>query len=534
MSNPSSHLRTGPAAGPGAPHSVAWEAWSKAWTRQAVTLTGRTDLHVLVAPGAAGDAPETFYPSLRRIEIDANYIAADPTIADPARAGHKHVVPAGYGLLVHGAAHAAHSRWTTPHGTAPILDHVAQLLEESRAEGRQRQRRRADRRWLRHTVTTLLDPGDAPVDDLWHAGELAALLLARVDARIVTSKDVRGVRTAVLAVLGRKRLRALRDIWREAHTVADTDAQAMIDLARRWCAILDVHPRQRRTPTPDKGEFPGRLAQALADYLAVATGKPPAQVAADLLSQRHAPPSHWQHTDPSDALRKAASHLATRLQRARAHNPEPGTRPSPLPPGRLRTRHAISGDAQRAAGQIPTTAPWQQRAQQPPVKPTLHLAVLVDLSGSMTAYADRMSSAAWIFAHAARRTHALTTTIAFGARTTVLIPPGRRPQQVLNMATGGGTSTFPEAVKVADRLLNLRHGRTLRLIAVVSDGKLANLDAGQKLITTLHRAGCSILWLRPAQLDGHTFEHATTVIVADPIDAVARIADTAVRLLEQA
>src|SRR3982750_3430837 len=97
-----------------------------------------------------------------------------------------------------------------------------------------------DRRWLRHTVTTLLDPGDAPVDDAWHAGTLAALLLARVDARIITSKDARAVRAAVTGVLGHQRIKALREIWQHAHTVDDTDATTMIDLARRWCQILGI------------------------------------------------------------------------------------------------------------------------------------------------------------------------------------------------------------------------------------------------------------------------------------------------------
>ncbi|WP_327002518.1 hypothetical protein OHA72_46565 [Dactylosporangium sp. NBC_01737] len=82
-----------------------------------------------------------------------------------------------------------------------------QPTAQSRAEGRQRARRHGDRRWLRHVVKALLSPDDAAVDDLWHAGQLAALLLARVDARIVTGKDVRGVRAAVTGVLGRKRLR---------------------------------------------------------------------------------------------------------------------------------------------------------------------------------------------------------------------------------------------------------------------------------------------------------------------------------------
>ncbi|MFD6754898.1 VWA domain-containing protein [Micromonospora gifhornensis] len=542
-----SHTHLRPGTPPTRPGANDWQAWSQAWTQHVPLLTGRTDLTVLVAPGAAGDAPECFYPNLHRIEVDATYIAERPDITDPTKARHKRLVPTGYGLLVHGAAHAAHSRWTTPPGTPPILADVAAMLEESRAEGRQRTRRRGDRRWLRHVVKTLLDPDGAAVDDPWHAGQLAALLLARVDARIVTSKDVRPVRAAVTGLLGRKRLRHLRDIWREAHTCDDTDADTMITLARRWCQVLGIDPdHQHATPVPDAGQFPGRLAAALVDYLAAASGLTPTEYTASQLAHRHSPPSEWARRDPTEQERHAARDLAQRLQQARTRHPEPGRRPSTIPPGRLRTRHAITADAQTAAGQLPTAAPWQQRTHLPPEKPRLHLAILVDLSGSMGRYTEPMSSAAWIFAHAARRAHAVTTTIGFGDRTTILVPPRTSPTQVLHMRTDVATATFPEAVKVADQLLDLRHGRTLRMLAVVSDGYLDDIPAGQRLITTLHRAGCAVLWLHPAdpptpgqpaepdQRWGHTFTHTTTLTVTDPVHAITAITDAAVTALEQA
>src|SRR3954453_4261076 len=113
MSDPSTHRSTGR---PATKADDAWHPWSAAWPKQVRTLTGHTDLTVLVAPGAAGGAPECFYPHLRRIEIDADYIADRPDVADPRRAAHRRVVPTGYGLLVHGAAHAVHSRWTAPSG----------------------------------------------------------------------------------------------------------------------------------------------------------------------------------------------------------------------------------------------------------------------------------------------------------------------------------------------------------------------------------------------------------------------------------
>ncbi|WP_422733875.1 vWA domain-containing protein [Micromonospora sp. WMMD558] len=532
MPHPSHHLQPGPATPTAG--DPDWQVWSDAWTRHVPTLTGRTDLTVTVAPGAGGGAPACCYPDAGRIEVDATYIGT-PDITNPARAGHKRIVPTAYGLLVHEAAHAAHSRWRTPPGTPPIVAAVAELLEESRIEHRQRTRRRADRRWLRHTVTTLLDPGDAPVDDPWHAGQLAALLLARVDARILTAKDTRGIRAAVTTVLGRQRLRQLREVWRQAHTVDDSDAEQMIELAWRWCHLLDINPHQQPTaPTPDLGMFPGQLAAALTDYLAHTAGMTPADYTAHHLAARHGAPATWTRRDPTDPERAAARTLAARLRRARTHPAEPDTRPSPVPPGRLRTRHAITARAQADAGAIPTAAPWQRRTTLPPPKPTLHLAVLVDTSGSMRPYATAMSSAGWILAHAARHRDAITTTIAFSGTATLLVPPRHRPAQVLEMTAAGGTAGFIDAVKLADTLLNLRHRGALRMMAVVSDGQLPNTDAAQRLITTLHHTGCPVLWLRPANLAGHTFTHTTTLLVDNPVQAIDAIADAAITALQRA
>jgi Mg-chelatase subunit ChlD len=512
-----------------------WAEWDEAWTKQVRRLADRTDLTVVVAPGAGGGAPACHYPDHQRIEVDATYLGGKPDIADPRRAAHKQAVPTGFGLLVHEAAHAAHTQWRTPDGTPPVVAEVADMLEESRAEGRHRQRRRGDRRWLRHTVTTLLLPTKADVDDAWHAGVLAALLLARVDARIITAKETRTTRAAVTAVLGKQRLKRLRELWKQAHACHDTDTTTMIDLAWRWCQVLGIDPhRHPGVPTPDPGEFAGRLAAALTDYLAAVLGVTPAALIDRQLTGTHGAPASWTRRDPTSEEIAAARQLGRRLQHARTQHREHTTSPSPVPPGRLRTRQAITADAQVAAGMIPTAQQWQRRTTQPPVKPALHLAVLVDISGSMHHYATRLSSAGWILANGARRCDAVTTTIAFDDTATLLIAPRQKPARVHDMKIGGGTSGFCDAVKLADRVLDLRRRTSLRLLAVVSDGQLPNPEAAQKLITTLHRTGCPVLWLRPKDMTGRTYADTTTIQVADPTEAVDEICTAAIRALENA
>jgi len=513
----------------------AWSAWNDAWTRQIEILTDRRDLQVVVAPGAGGGAPACFYPDYRRVEVNAVHLGDNPEVTDPSKARHKKIVATGYGLLVHEAAHAVHSLWKTPEDTPPVVADVAGQLEESRAEYRQRGRRRSDRQWIRHTVTTLLIPHTARVDDLWHAGQLAALLLARVDARILTSKDVRTIRAAVTAVAGRKRLRRLRELWRQALDCGDHDAASMIQIAWRWCYALDIDPSRRPdVPQPGPGEFAGRLAAALVEYLAAALGVTVAELVDKQITARHAAPATWTRRDPTEAEVAAARRLAARLRQARTQHREAAVMPVSVPPGRLRTRQAITADAQTAAGMIPTAQRWQRRTTVPPRKPTLHLAVLVDVSWSMRKYQEALSTAGWILAHGARRTEAVTTTIAFGSTATLLVAPRQRPVQVLDMQVSGGTTAFCDAVKLADQLLDLRKRHTVRMVAVVSDGALPDKPATQKLITALHRAGCAILWLRPEGKAGHTFADTTTIQVADPVQAVDEICTAAVTALARA
>jgi hypothetical protein len=59
------HVHRDPAAP--AVADPAWLAWSKAWTKQAKTLTGRDDLTVTVAPGAGRGAPVPSWAAARRV-----------------------------------------------------------------------------------------------------------------------------------------------------------------------------------------------------------------------------------------------------------------------------------------------------------------------------------------------------------------------------------------------------------------------------------------------------------------------------------
>ena len=213
------------------------------------------------------------------------------------------------------------------------------LLEESRAEYRQRSRRRGDRRWLRHAVTTLITADDTPVDDVWHAGKLAGLLLARVDARILTNRDVTAARTAVTRILGRPRLRALRDLWRTAHTTGDDDADHD-DRPRPTLVHPARHQPRHRPAATHTRPRPLRRCPRRRDHR-LPSGRPHQQ-------RRRLPRRHHRHHPPG----------ARDLDPPRPHRHRTPRRPPPRRPARhrahhTRTRHPAHHDTTRPATHPP-------------------------------------------------------------------------------------------------------------------------------------------------------------------------------------
>jgi Mg-chelatase subunit ChlD len=494
---------------------------------------------VTVTP-AAGGPPGLSYPATAHIQVDADLIA-DPTIADPRRPGHRSKVPVAYGVLLHECAHVIHSHWDPPPSAPAVVREAALLLEESRIERRYRDTRPRDRRWLRRAVTHLIDPADTPTDTRWSAAYAAGLLLARVDARILYPADVRDARRAITKVLGRTLIRGLRAIWREAHTVGDTDTTRMIELGERWCRLLGIDPTV--TPgLPADDAATSAIAAAITDAIDAILRNPADTPEPDGGPRSSGPgvhvdtdmPTTWAERNARDAERQAANRLTALLRRARHREPARTREPAAAPPGRLLTRAAVTLAAQRATGAIPTAQPWQRTVHRPIPDPELTVGILIDASGSMEGFAKPMSSAAWILAQAATRAGATTATLAYGDRVTVLIPPGRRPTKVRDMRADAGTERFVEACAEADRLLHLSTPGTARLLVVVSDGHYVNPDESQATITRLHHTGCAVLWLAPNNSwPPRVYDHTTTITVDDPTTCINLIAQAAIGALTQ-
>lgn len=550
-----------------------WLRISAALTARLPELAGRDDVIVTCQPGTRSGAPAAFYPVTAQLEVDANLFApTHPTAINPARTGDEENYPEVWGAFTHEAAHAAHSRWTTPpalHRTAQGA--AAEILEESRAEHAHLNRRPDDRRWLRAAVTSLVMENCSPetVTDTWRAATAAGLILARRDAGILTDEETEPLQETVTKILGPDLLATLADIWKAAHYTGDEDQQGMLAHAAAWCTALGTEPTGHE-PVPDPTGLKGELAGAIAQVTSTIEVNNKAETAARTRKQAKAEqaaqarqaartaekvfnPSAKPYLPegqqsrrrrtitpvigtrpPTAAEKSAAGQLARALRTAAYRERTVTVSTSATPPGRLNMRGALAYDAQKAAGSIPTAQPWTRTQRRQGPTPPLRVGIAVDVSGSMHQATAPIASAAWIVAKAAALTDpdSRTATIAYRATLTAITTPGKAPTNVTQFDASGGGHSLAEACDALTAALDLNAPGTGRLLVIASDGRYLPQEATRATgrITTLRAAGCAVLWLAfdpdPQPLPG-----SALLELSDPAQAAAAIGKAATTAL---
>lgn len=543
-----------------------WLRISAALSERLPELADREDVLVTCEYPTRSGAPGAFFPELAELEIDLNVFGRlRPATIKPERVGDEDRYPAAWGVLCHEAAHAAHSRWRFPascHGTAQQA--AGELLEESRAECVYLARRPGDRRYLRASVHRLImqDISVSTPSDPWHAAMAAALTLARRDSGVLEPDEVKQVESIVTTVLGADKLRALAAIWTAAHASGDEDAQAMLEHARAWCETLGADPSQPE-PAPDPACPRGELAEAIGQVAAVsgneeAKAQPEAATSsagaqrrktkadkAHRIAQEIFTPGSDRHarspitgTRPPTKNEKAAVAALARTLRAAAYRERVTTHvTSVAPPGRLVMRQALVRDAQRAAGALPTAAPWKQAVHRHTPAPPLRVGIAIDVSSSMKKAAAPIASAAWIIANAAARTgpDSRTATVAFDGALTAITAPGRKPKQVTQFTANGRGHRLADAIDALNAGVGLTTPGAGRLLVIASDGYYLRpgREAAAQRIAELADSGCAVLWLafapKAAPLPGAVYLELT-----DPADAVTAIGKAATRAVATA
>jgi hypothetical protein len=541
-----------------------------------VALSGRQDLLVTCRPGTRSGAPAAYFRRSAEIEFDAGLFAPlQPHEVHPRIVGDEEHYPAAWGVLVHEAAHAAHSVWEEPAGTEPRVVEAALLLEESRVEGAHLVRRPTDRTYLRTSARTLIMPDIAnpSIQGIGQAASAAALMLGRRDAGILDANETKAVADLCERVLGTDLLATLTGIWTTAHQCPDHDATTMLAHAQDWCDALDTAaPTLPATPADLTDLLSGAVtvvldtiaandaadlaAQAAADTAVAAQSRAKAQDRAEQAAQRRKAsataksvfnergttvspdgtprPSSNPITGtrrPTAAEQSAAARLSRALRAAAYRERTDERTTSPTPPGRLNMRQALARDAQRAAGSIPTAEPFTQTRRRNSPTPPLRVGIAVDVSGSMRAACGPVASAAWIVARAAALTDpdSRTATVAYDRDLTALTRPTHRaPAHVTQFKANGGSHNLGDAIDALDHGLELSRPGTGRLLVIVTDAQYVDSETAGAVnrVKRLTAAGCAVLQLTLTQNSRH-LPGTTPLHLPRPSSAPAAIAKAA-------
>ena len=539
---------------------VARRTTSSKWLKVGASIgsmvnewSGRGDLTVFVGPWVGMDhgAPAAYNPATSEIEVNSD-IAFDhgnpEVIGDFTRRVVQLENAKATGAIFHEACHARYSLWPLE-ATQERLKHEAGVwdamvvLEEVRIEARGVLEYPENQIMLRASamgiVMSDLKVGvDDDIPKVRQAAKMATLLLGRRDVGILLDEDVVNVRAFVGRVLSDEVVDALSRVWSKFAVTSHGDVDGMIDLARDWNTIITTEAERQGqsgkegmvltskqlgemldalgedgfTVTMAVESEAGRQAK-MAEYdersvenKAKANERAQAKTMArevfqtgvrSVVTGRSTSSRLVETRAPNAQERQAAVLLARQLEKARYRDRVRTESASRLPPGRLRTRALVQGQAQRARGMMVDVEPWNRVQHRHVDNPPLTIGVMVDVSGSMGTAMKSMASTAWVLSEAVRRVQGRVAMVYYGSSVFSTLKPGQHLNEVQVYTAPDSTEEFDKAFLALDGGLTLTEGRGARLLVIVSDGqyRLDQLKAVDARLAQAARAGVGVLWL---------------------------------------
>jgi hypothetical protein len=200
---------------------------------------------------------------------------------------------------------------------------------------------------------------------------------------------------------------------------------------------------------------------------------------------------------PKSAERVAAVQVSRLLAKAKYRERSQTDVQSILPPGRLRTRALVQGQALKSKGINNQVAPWRQTKRKHTDDPTLNVGIMVDISASMKKAMNPMAITAWVMSEAVHRVQGKCAMVYYGNDAFATLKPGQRLNDVKVYSATDGTEKFSKAFKALDGGMNLLHGDGARLLVVVSDGYYQGEERAlaNKWLKECDRKGVAVLWL---------------------------------------
>jgi hypothetical protein len=529
----------------------------------------RTDIVSVVSTTAGMGAPACFIPSLAEMHINTSVVnMGDPEKVDMTdRLWLLEHAPA-VGACTHEAAHARHTHWDPRelmevYGATRKMIDVITTLEEPRIEAQAIRLHPESRPYLRGCAMEIVGRDFKIGDSKYGAATAAGLLLARVDAKVLTAAEARTFRTAIRKVLGDDVLAALKPLWQRFLRLRDRDYEGMVDVAREWLEALDEDPESTDDmagesmmgePLPGGagegegegegsegegeskaakgfgGKIMGKVAEAevkMDGEIVEAAGdergeRRAAERKVDAERRREAEREHKESfgkvsgglhgyspdgfahylgsRKPTDDERRAAKRLARTLEQIDYRDRAVSKVNTMVPPGRLRGRMAVQADALVEKGQDASGIEvWSGKRRKRVDSTPLTIGFAGDISGSMGAAMDPLSSAQWVVSNAGAHIDAKVAAAHFGDDVQAVTPRGVREKDVRQFYPGGGSEDIKGALLALDRELNLLDGSGARLLFIASDAHYVlahQMDYAQRFMPLAKRKGVAVIYLQ--------------------------------------
>jgi hypothetical protein len=508
------------------------------------TRSHRTDIVSVVSTTAGMGAPACFIPSLAEMHINTEVCdLGDPDKVDLTDSLWSLSHAPAVGAMTHEAAHARHTRFDPRElmeefgATRKMVD-VITTLEEPRIEAHALRFHAASKPFLRGCAMEIVGRDFVIPDSRYGAAAAAGLLLARVDAKVISAAEARGFRKDILDVLGKDTLDALKPLWQRFLRLHDADFAGMVDVAREWLDVLGEDPEDSEgmvgealmgEPLPGEGEGSGGEGEGEGEGSESTTGeafgkgimkkvhiaeskmdgeiveargeeraeRKAAERRADAerraeAGREHAESfgkaatgthgyspdgfAHYSHSrPPTSDERRAAKTLAKTLERIDYRDRAVRKVNSAVPPGRLRGRMAVQAEAYAEQGRDTSTVEvWSGKRRTKVESTPLTIGFLVDISGSMNAAMEPLGSTQWVVSTAGSHIDAKVASAHFGDYVHGVTPCGVKEKDVRLFAPYDGSEAFRSAALAIDKELNLLDGRGARILFVASDGVFVN------------------------------------------------------------
>ena len=193
----------------------------------------------------------------------------------------------------------------------------------------------------------------------------------------------------------------------------------------------------------------------------------------------------------------SANRIANALRKAKYRERSQTRIGSVVPPGRLRSRAVVQGQAQKARGIFTPVEAWRTTKRKTTEDPTLNVGIMVDISGSMRPAMTPMAITAWVMSEAVHRVQGKSAMVYYGQDVFAPLKPGQRLTKVNTFTANDSTEEFDRALKALDGGLGITHADGAKLLVIVSDGHYRSDQKAKarKMLKEADRNGVAILWL---------------------------------------